>query len=87
MTSLHITYTLCPHTSMHHITAKANDPDDILDLLELVVGAAVMCDDKAVFIPKIFNLHEVSQAVLKGLVEQVMGRAVDLEDGAAAGNL
>lgn len=50
-----------------------------------MVGAAVLCEDKAVFIPKIFELNDLSQAVLKGLVEQVMGRAVDL-DGDAEGD-
>jgi len=60
--------------------AKSNDPDEILNLLELIVGVAVMCEDKAVFIPKIFELNDLSQAVLKGLVEQVMSRAEDIED-------
>ena len=59
---------------------KNNDLDEILNLLELVVGAAVMCEDKAVFIPKIFELNDLSQAVLKGLVEQAMGRAEDIVD-------
>ena len=59
------------------ILAKSSDPDEILNLLELV---AVMCEDKAVFIAKIFELNDVSQAVLKGLVEQVMGRAEDIEE-------
>jgi hypothetical protein len=49
-------------------------------LLELVIGAAVMCEDKAEFIPKIFELNDASQAVLKVLVEQAMGRADDLDE-------
>lgn len=61
------------------LSAKNNDHDQILHLLELVVGAAVMCEDKATFISNIFELNEESQAVLKGLVEQAMGRAEDLE--------
>uniref|UniRef100_A0A7S3HAB2 Calponin-homology (CH) domain-containing protein n=1 Tax=Spumella elongata TaxID=89044 RepID=A0A7S3HAB2_9STRA len=60
--------------------AKSNDPEEMLNLLELVVGVAVMCEDKNVFIPKIFELNDHSQAVLKGLVESVMGRAEDLEN-------
>jgi hypothetical protein len=65
---------------------KNNDLDEILNLLELVVGAAVMCEDKAVFIPKIFELNDLSQAVLKGLVEQAMGRAEDIvEEGEGKG--
>lgn len=58
----------------------SNDPDEIFALLELVVGAAVMCENKAVFIRKIFELDELSQAVLKGLVEQVLGRAEDIDE-------
>jgi len=41
--------------------AKSNDPEEILNLLELVVGVAVMCEDKNVFIPKIFELNDHSQ--------------------------
>lgn len=33
----------------------------MLNLLELVVGVAVMCEDKNVFIPKIFELNDHSQ--------------------------
>jgi hypothetical protein len=40
-----------------------------------------MCEDKAEFIPKIFELNDASQAVLKVLVEQAMGRAEDLDEG------
>lgn len=43
------------------MTAKSNDPEEILNLLELVVGVAVMCEDKNVFIPKIFELNDHSQ--------------------------
>jgi hypothetical protein len=56
-------------------------------MLELVVGAAVMCENKAVFIRNIFELNHASQAVLKGLVEQVLNRAtdVDTEDDGTGG--
>ena len=43
------------------IPAKSNDPEEMLNLLELVVGVAVMCEDKNVFIPKIFELNDHSQ--------------------------
>lgn len=62
-----------------HTTAKTHDPDELLNFLELVVGAAVMCEHKAQFIRKIFELDHHSQAVLKGLVETVMARAEDLD--------
>jgi hypothetical protein len=48
--------------------------------VELVVGVAVMCESKAVFIRNIFLLNSDSQTVLKELVEHVLGRATDLED-------
>ena len=54
--------------------AKADDTDAVLDLFELVVGAAVMCEAKAKFIQNIFALNHASQTVLKGLVEQAMQR-------------
>lgn len=40
---------------------KSNDIDEMMNLLELVVGVAVMCEDKNVFIPKIFELNDLSQ--------------------------
>ena len=47
--------------------------------MELVLGLAVMCENKAVFIRNIFSLDQISQTVLKGLVEQAMGRISDLD--------
>lgn len=46
-----------------------------------MIGVAVLCDNKAQFIPKIFSLNQDSQVVLKNMVERVMGRLWDLEDG------
>jgi hypothetical protein len=63
------------------VTARAQDDSHIISLLELVIGVAVLCDNKAQFIPKIFSLNEDSQVVLKGMVERVMGRLWDLEEG------
>lgn len=54
--------------------------DEILNLVELIVGVAVMCESKAVFIRNIFLLNPDSQAVLKDLVEHVLGRATDIEE-------
>ena len=46
----------------------------MLELLELIVGAAVMCDRKATFIQAIFRLDHISQTVLKGMVEHAIDR-------------
>jgi hypothetical protein len=59
--------------------AKENDVDEILSLVELVVGAAVMCESKATFIQKIFSLNHASQTALKGHIEQVMQRMTDYD--------
>jgi HOOK domain len=56
------------------MTAKTSDPDNLLELLELIVGAAVMCDRKATFIQAIFRLDHISQTVLKGMVEHAIDR-------------
>ena len=61
--------------------AKANDTDAVLDVFELVVGAAVMCEAKAKFIQNIFALNHASQTVLKGLVEQAMQRMQPYQEG------
>jgi hypothetical protein len=44
------------------------------------VGVAVMCEDKATFIQHIFDLDDISQVVLKELIEQVLHRVVDIND-------
>ena len=59
--------------------AKENDVDEILSLVELVVGAAVMCESKATFIQNIFSLNHASQTALKGHIEQVMQRMTDYD--------
>lgn len=46
--------------------------DTIIKLVELILGVAVMCDDKAIYISKIFELDLNSQKVLKQLIEKVM---------------
>ncbi|CAN0320497.1 unnamed protein product, partial [Ectocarpus fasciculatus] len=63
--------------------AKTQSEDDLIDLLELVVGCAVLCADKATFIQAIFSLDHSSQAVLKGMIERVMTRVSDVEDADA----
>eukprot|EP01031_Cornospumella_fuschlensis_P027872 gene27872-33656_t len=61
--------------------AKSGTLEDVVELLELVVGVCVLCEDKAQFIGAIFQLNSTSQAYLKAMVEQVLSRAEDL-DGA-----
>ena len=53
---------------------------DLEFLLELIVGVAVLCENKNTFITKIFNLDETSQLVLKDMVEHVMQRVYDIEE-------
>ena len=62
--------------------AKRRDADEILNLMELVIGAAVMCEDKARFIKVIFSLESTVQTVLKSLIEQSMGRLQDYSPAA-----
>ena len=50
-----------------------------MELLELVVGAAVMCENKTTFIHNIFGLNHNSQTVLKGLLEHAMQSMVDYD--------
>lgn len=62
------------------VTAIARDhnPDSLFNLLELVVGCAVLSENKAHFIQNIFSLDHASQTVLKGMVERVMRRAITI---------
>lgn len=67
-----------------------DDSNAIVDLVELVLGAAVMCNDaeaRAVFIENIFSLDHESQTFLKDIIQSVMSRAMDLsEDEEATGS-
>jgi protein HOOK3 len=58
--------------------AKNHSADEIIKLVELIVGVAVFCENKQFFIGKIFELSADSQSVLKGLVQHVMESAEDL---------
>lgn len=63
--------------------ARVHDSSAIIDFLELVIGVAVLCENKASFIQRIFALDQSSQEFLKGMVERAMHRTWDLgeEDG------
>ena len=54
------------------LMARNNDPIQIYRVLQLVVGAVVMCERKDEFIGKIFNLSRAAQRVLKTIVEAFM---------------
>lgn len=56
------------------ISKPPHNIDEIILLVELMVGVAVMCENKAAFIQNIFALRPVDQSVLKGIIEQVMQR-------------
>eukprot|EP01036_Dinobryon_divergens_P022096 gene22096-30331_t len=58
---------------------NGEDTDDLVNLLELLIGAAVMCEEKATFIRNIFLLNHSAQAMLKRLVERVLGRVEDIQ--------
>ena len=58
---------------------RNNDTDELLGLIELVVGVASMCEDRARFIQAIFSLSGETQFVLKDLIERNMSRLVDVD--------
>lgn len=58
--------------------AKSKNVEEITRLVELIVGVAVFCDNKQIFIGKIFELSADSQTVLKGMVQNVMVTAEDI---------
>lgn len=60
--------------------ARTHDADAIVNLLELVIGVAVLCENKANFIQRIFALDQSSQEVLKGMVERAMHKVWDLNE-------
>ena len=53
--------------------------EELIKIVELVIGSAVMCENKAVFIRKIFSLDTDSQAILKVIVERFMKSLQDID--------
>jgi len=52
--------------------------DEILNYVELVLGAVVMCPNKAKFIENIFQLDSATQKILQVYIQRVMSTAVDI---------
>ena len=52
--------------------------DEILNYVELVLGAVVMCPNKAKFIENIFKLDGATQKILQVYIQRVMSSAVDV---------
>ena len=48
------------------------NPDEMFNVLELVIGIAVQCPTKSYFIRSIFSLDLVSQTVLKSMIENIL---------------
>ena len=65
--------------------ARNNDTDELLNLLELVIGVAILCEHKARHIQEIFSLGQETQTELKVLIECVMGRLSDVDADAEVG--
>ncbi len=62
--------------------ARNNDTEELLNLIELVIGAAVLCPRKSEFIDKIFKLSQETQFVLKEFIERAMSRLADADASA-----
>jgi len=62
------------------LIAKDCNNAQIMNLVGLVVGAAIQCEHKAHFIQKILELPHESQAILKKLIESSMARISSLHD-------
>jgi hypothetical protein len=63
---------------------RDHDLDEMLGLVEVIVGAAVMCEHRGVFISKITSMDHISQAVLKALIQRVMERVTTPAGSAGA---
>ncbi len=71
--------------SVHSIRhERLEDKDDwreeLIKIVELVIGSAVMCENKAIFIRNIFSLDATSQAILKVFVERFMKGLQDIDN-------
>ena len=67
-----------PRPNYSYSLAKDGDVDEILNYVELVLGAVVMCPNKAKFIENIFKLDSATQKILQVYIQRVMSSAVDV---------
>ena len=62
------------------------DFDMLIDIIELVMGVVVNCDDKQVYIGQILECNEKTQEDLKKLIERSLQRVqMDFADPSVAG--
>eukprot|EP00947_MAST-08B_sp_MAST-8B-sp1_P005913 g5913.t1 len=54
--------------------AKDGDATDLMQLTELVLGCAVLCEDKQVYISNIMNMGDEGQGELMVLIQRTMGQ-------------
>eukprot|EP01035_Chromulina_nebulosa_P020869 gene20869-27052_t len=79
-------YMLKKYIDISYISPSAvasKNIDDILNLVEIIIGAAFMCNDsdmRAQFVNNIFTLDVNSQDYIKSLIESVMSRSKDIEE-------
>ena len=59
------------------------NPDEMFNVLELMIGIAVQCPTKSYFIRAIFSLDLVSQTVLKSMIENILSGNHPCINGAA----
>lgn len=58
--------------------AKNDNLDDLIDLVEIIAGAAVLCENKAIFIPRMVSLGEFSSAFMQELIVSMMSKVTDI---------
>ena len=61
-----------------YAVAREHDQEHLLNLIELIIGFAVLSEHKAVFIQEIFSLNPETQMILKDFIEKAMSRLIDV---------
>ena len=59
-------------------SAKSANAEEIFNLIEIIIGVAVLSEHKSEFIKHVLTLPESSQVILKGFVEGALSRVVDI---------
>jgi len=61
-----------------------NDFSSLIDLMEIITGVIVNCEEKEVYIQKIMSLHEQTQEDLQKLIERSLSRLqIELSEASA----
>mmetsp|Transcript_37949 Transcript_37949/g.85386 ORF Transcript_37949/g.85386 Transcript_37949/m.85386 type:complete len:565 (-) Transcript_37949:24-1718(-) len=65
--------------------AKGEDMDGLLEIVELVMVAATLCDDRSIFVPRIQQMSPEAMAEMQDILQEAMSTVTDFVEGGSHG--